>query len=871
MTDPCQIKQDTLLLAPAEQRSHADELTELRHIAVGRELHMMNLEKEVNELCQQRGDAARYPIELKQGTAAPKIKHQVAKAWGAAFGPSRSAHSLRQKDAVASRQTTKKLHAQVRESEERYRALFESINEGFCIIEKIEGKMGEPLDFRYIEANPAFAAHTGIYGVVGKTLRQVIPDEFEEWLLTYDTVCRTGEPIRFERGLVTQGRVLELHAFRVKDKARRRVGVSFKDITAQMRAEKLLRNNRDTFFNLIENAPFGLYIVDAQFCLRQVSAASQKVFSHVHPLIGRDFEEVLRLVWAEPFASEALGYFRHTLKTGEAYAAPNTTQQRNDVKDVESYDWKIERIVLPDGQFGVACYFYDVTERQRTQDVLRESEERYRNLFNSIDEGFCIIEMVFDESEQPVDYRFLEVNPMFEKQIGLRGVVGKRVRELVPDIEAFWIETYSKVALMGEPVRLTHQVKAMDILLDIYACRVGGSESRKVAVVFSNITERSRLERKTQEQANALIDLHRHKDEFLAMLSHELRNPLAPLSNAVHLLRLQNNEDPIQQQARGVIERQVGQLKHLVDDLLEVSRITTGKIQLRQEPIGLSDIVERAVETAQPLITQRRHQLTVTLSPQPIWLLADAARLEQVMVNLLTNAAKYTEEDGQLWLTVSQEGNTAIVRVRDTGVGIAPELLPCIFDLFTQATRSLDRSQGGLGIGLSLVRQLVELHGGTVEVNSVLWQGSEFVVRLPLMPASIPPLSLPSYETPQPLGKFSRVLVVDDNADAAQMLAMLLETSGHEVEMAYDGPNALKAALAFRPDVVLLDIGLPGLSGFEVAQQIRQQPALKGIVLVALTGYGHEADQRRSQEAGFDYHLIKPVDFDKVQKILASV
>ena len=244
MTDPDQIREDTLLPTPAGQRSRADEFTELHHILVGRELHILNLESEVNVLCQKQGDTARYPIRLEQGTATPKTKRLAVKARVAAFWQSRAARNLRQKEAVASRQATEELHAKVSESEERYRALFVSINEGFCIIEKMEAKAGEPLDFRYIEANPAFAAHTGIHGVVGKTLRQVIPDEFEEWLLTYDTVCRTGEPIRFERDLVSQGRVLELHAFPVKDGTRRRVGVSFRDITEQKRAEKLLREDR---------------------------------------------------------------------------------------------------------------------------------------------------------------------------------------------------------------------------------------------------------------------------------------------------------------------------------------------------------------------------------------------------------------------------------------------------------------------------------------------------------------------------------------------------------------------------------------------------------------------------------------------------
>jgi CheY-like chemotaxis protein len=277
------------------------------------------------------------------------------------------------------------------------------------------------------------------------------------------------------------------------------------------------------------------------------------------------------------------------------------------------------------------------------------------------------------------------------------------------------------------------------------------------------------------------------------------------------------------------------------------------------------------VETARPLMDQRGHELTVALPPQPIWLDADAARLEQVVVNLLTNAAKYTDKGGHIWLTVQQEGDECVLRLRDTGVGIAPELLPHIFDLFTQAERTLNRSKGGLGIGLALVQRLVEMHRGRVEVYSALGQGSEFVVRLPVVLAPAPqPPSTPT-ETAKPTGPSLRVLVVDDSVDTAQTMAMLLKASGHDIRTAHTGPAALEAALDFRPNVVMLDIGLPGLNGYEVAKRLRQQPVLHNIVLVAMTGYGQETDRQHSQEAGFDHHLVKPAEFSKVQQILATV
>ena len=391
-----------------------------------------------------------------------------------------------------------------------------------------------------------------------------------------------------------------------------------------------------------------------------------------------------------------------------------------------------------------------------------------------------------------------------------------------------------------------------------------------ILLAIEDVTERRQLER-AKMQAEVSADLHRRKDEFLAMLSHELRNPLAPIQNAVHILRLKNDDDPIQQQARTIIERQVGQMTALVNDLLDVSRITTGRIQLRQDRIVLQGVAERAVESTQSLIGQRKHTLSVSLRAEPIWVFADSARLEQMLVNLLNNAAKYTNEGGHIWLTIEKEDQEAVIRVRDTGVGIAPELLPRIFDLFTQANRTLDRSQGGLGIGLALVERIVSMHGGRVEAHSTLGQGSEFIVRLPSVEAPVAESQVPSAGTGATQGPSLRVLVVDDNFDAARTLAVLLKANGHQVEVAYDGPTAVEAARVYRPNLILLDIGLPRMDGFEVAKKIRHELDLGNVILVAMTGYGQEADKQHSMEVGFDYHLVKPADFNAVKQILASV
>jgi signal transduction histidine kinase/DNA-binding response OmpR family regulator len=362
-----------------------------------------------------------------------------------------------------------------------------------------------------------------------------------------------------------------------------------------------------------------------------------------------------------------------------------------------------------------------------------------------------------------------------------------------------------------------------------------------------------------------------HKNEFLSMLAHELRNPLAPIRNAVQILRMRGSGDAELESLQDMIDRQVQHLVRLVDDLLDVSRITRGKIRLVQEPVDLAVIVHRAVEISQPLIKTRGHELSVSLPTGPLHVQGDPVRLAQVVGNLLNNAAKYTPEGGKVWLSVQREGSQAVLSVRDTGVGIPHEMLASVFDLFTQVECSLDRSHGGLGIGLTLVRQLVELHGGRVQAfSSGPNQGSEFVVRLPALAVA----AVPARALEHPLGRLPaprrRVLVVDDNLDAAESLAVLLRLDGHEVHVYHDGPTAVAAADELKPEVVLLDIGLPEMNGFEVARRLRTHPDLTQTLLVAVTGYGQDQDLRRSREAGFDHHLVKPIDPATLQTIFGS-
>jgi len=377
-------------------------------------------------------------------------------------------------------------------------------------------------------------------------------------------------------------------------------------------------------------------------------------------------------------------------------------------------------------------------------------------------------------------------------------------------------------------------------------------------------------DRKLQE--DALRDADRQKDEFLAILAHELRNPLAPIRNALRLLQEDGDSSPTVATARGMIERQVLQMVRLVDDLMDVSRITQNRLVLKRERVTMTAILQSAVEATRPFIEDCRHELTLSLPPEPIFLEADPTRMTQVFGNLLTNAAKFMKPGGRIWISARLEGSEVAVTVRDAGIGIGPDMLGRVFEPFVQADRSLESSHGGLGIGLSLVHRLVELHGGTIEARSAgLDQGSEFIVHLPVFVAEKrEPRTNGNGKTVSGHQK-SRILVVDDNQDSAISLAMVLTLMGHETRTAHDGVEAVEVATEMRPDVVLLDIGLPRMNGYDAARKIRENPGGDAMFLIALTGWGQDEDKRRSAESGFDLHMVKPVDPVALESLLAGL
>ncbi len=502
----------------------------------------------------------------------------------------------------------------------------------------------------------------------------------------------------------------------------------------------------------------------------------------------------------------------------------------------------------------------DLTDRRRQEEMLRESEERFRLLVEAVKE-----------------YAIFMLDPegrVASWNVGAQNIKGYTAEEIIgrhfsvfypPDaIARHWPDHELRMARMtgrfeDEGWRIRKDGSRFWANVVITALYDHKGELRGFGKLTRDLTVRRQIE-----------DLQRNErrmNEFLAMLGHELRNPLSPLQSALDVLELKPDDPKASTWARGVFVRQVRHLSRLVDDLLDVSRITSGKVSLRFENVDLGRIVDETIDAMRPQIEARHHTLDLHLSATPLSVRGDPTRLAQIVSNLVTNAVKYTPEGGRIRVTAERDGDFAALTVADNGVGIAPELVPRMFDLFVQGERPLDRTQGGFGVGLTLVKRLAELHGGTAAgTSSGMGQGSEFLVRLPLRAEPLPQGAASASGSRQQ--RHFKVLVVDDNADVAQSIAMLLEILGHRVETAGNGVEALSRAPLFLPDMVVLDIGLPGMNGYEVARAMRAHPLLRHVVLVACTGYGQDEDRRRVQEAGFDHHLIKPAQLSDLEKIL---
>jgi PAS domain S-box-containing protein len=646
----------------------------------------------------------------------------------------------------------------------------------------------------------------------------------------------------------------------------------------------------DTLGRLFQRVPsFVLVLEGPQHRYALLNDAYRELFGD-RAQIGQPVERI----YPELRAQGVIDLLDRVYRTGERYEArgmqvdfldPATGTPRTRVLDFTYQPLRDER----DAVAGILVEGYEITARIDAERRLRESESKYRALFDRADEGFCVVEVLWDSAGSAADYRFLEVNQAFERESGMRNVVGRTLRECVPEVGSVWIERVGRAAATGEPVRHVDQAMSTGRWYEVHAFRYDEAWPSRVAMRFNNVTDKKRAEQalaaseerhralaeRLETALGALKEQDRRKDEFLAVLAHELRNPLAPLTSVVELMRMAPPQGDELLRLRGVLERQVRHLGRLVDDLLDVARIGAGKIQLRRVSVDLREVVRQAAEAAGDSFARAGLALALSLPDEPLVVDGDEVRLTQIVGNLLSNAAKYgTRGDapgGRVTVALRREQQQAVLEVADEGIGLPAELLPRLFTLFGQAEPLQRRAQDGLGVGLALVQRLVALHEGSVAAHSEgPDHGSRFTVRLPLLAAAA--RAEPSRPAPGEIPHEGEplALVVDDNRDAADSLAALLGLMGAQVRVAYDGWQGLQALQARAPHVVFLDIGMPGINGYETARRMRAATGTGAApLIVALTGWGQEADKAQAREAGFDLHLTKPASLEQVQQALA--
>ncbi len=664
----------------------------------------------------------------------------------------------------------------------------------------------------------------------------------------------------------------------------------FRDGTEHRRQEKLVKDAFDYASNILATQREPFLVLDKALRVVSANRSFYKVFRvEKDATEGRFVYDLGDGQWNIPRLRELL---EDVLPKNHAFEGFEVAHDFPSGVGHKTMLLNVRKVVRPGNNSElILLAIEDITERKQAQAAQRDSEVRYRRLFETAKDGILILDANTG--------KITDANAFMCGLTGMEAseILGKELHEIgmfkdVEENKAAFRELQRTGYLRHEHLPVQNR-RGEKVEVELIANVYHEGQSLVAQCNVRDISERSRLGKEVALQTAALAAQARGKDEFLAMLSHELRNPLAPIRSAVHLLRLQERGpggggNPIQQQAREIIERQVANLTRMVSDLSEVSRVVSGRIRLELQPVDLKQVVEHAIQTVAPLFEHRKHSVSVALCSESVWAQLDPARIEEVLVNLLNNAAKYTPDGGRIGVGCEHhvEGgqNYGLVRVRDNGVGIDPELLPRIFDLFTQGDRSLARSAGGLGIGLSLAQRLVVLHGGTIWAHSQgAGKGTEFTIKLPLIAA---PVGLPAFGEPPPsaqapatdgpggaVGKALRVLVVDDNVDLVTMLSGTLRHKGYSVQHAYTGTDGLRVARQWRPDIALLDIGLPGLDGYEVARRLRCDGAVAGSArmrLIAITGYGQESDVALAHEAGFDGHMVKPCDFDDLEKMMTA-
>ncbi|MEG4581988.1 ATP-binding protein [Microcoleus sp. MON1_C5] len=639
----------------------------------------------------------------------------------------------------------------------------------------------------------------------------------------------------------------------------------------RQRAEAALRESEDQSRNILESIAEAFLTLDETWRFTYANQFAEKLLDRTPgDLIGKNlWEEYPGLIGSE-FERIYWSAMRDRVPASITAFYPD-------------HDRWYELRTYPAAQ-GITVYFRNVTERIQAEAALRQSEERYRTLFESIDEGFCIIEMLFDANDTPIDYRFLETNPAFEQQTGLRQAVGRTVRQLVPDFEDHWIKIYAQVALTGEAVRLENGSEAMNRWFDVYACRTGQLEARKVAVVFKDISDRKRIEvereqilQREQTAREAAETANRIKDEFLAVLSHELRSPLNPILGWSKLLQHSKLDAAKTASALATIERNARLQSQLIDDLLDISRILSGKLSLNRMSVDLNMVISAALETVRLAAEAKSLQIQTTFSPSQGMIIGDSGRLQQVIWNLLSNAVKFTPEGGQITVRLTQTKTYAQIQVIDTGKGINPDFLPYVFEHFRQEDGATTRKFGGLGLGLAIARQIVELHGGRIWVESRgEGQGATFTVELPLWHTANPveEVAAGAEARSDELDLANlRVLVVDDERDSREFVAFVAEQAGAKVTAVGSAIEALQLLSTTPFDILLCDIGMPQMDGYMLVRQVRTLPPEQGgqIPAIALTAYAGDFDRKQALAAGFQHHVAKPVEANELVKAMLKL
>ena len=750
----------------------------------------------------------------------------------------------------------------LRRSEQKFRTLFESMDEGYCLIEMIFDADGRPADYRFLEINPAFEKHTGIRNAQGKRMREIAPDHEAHWFEIYGRVAVTGEAIRFENEAKDLGgRWFDVCAFRLGDHGSRKVAILFNDISDRKASEDALRASENRSRTILESITDGFFALDRHWRITYINAAGERFLNRTPgDLIGK-------VLWEEfpgTVGSEYERVYRRVVagRVGESFTAhyPN-------------FDRWYEVTAYP-APAGLSVYFRDVTAQKHIEERLRASEERRRLALDAAELGMWHVELATRVLQ--TDTRFRAIFGTTDEWTDYLQVFAVIHPDDLPAVQA----AVAAATRLEDPTpyaieyRIVHPNGSLRWVFAKGRTSIEGTGPSRRATSFNgtvaDITEQKKGEEERERLVARLQEQDQRKDEFLATLAHELRNPLAPIRNGLQIMRLAKGDAKATEQVRSMMERQLGQMVHLIDDLLDLSRISRGAIDLRKVRIELAKAIQLAIEATRPSIEQAGHELVIEVPPGPIFVDADLTRLAQVFSNLLNNAAKYTQRGGRIRLSVQHLGTEAVVSVQDNGIGIPPHMLQHVFEMFTQVDRHLERSQGGLGVGLSIVQRLVQMHGGSVEARSDgNGRGSEFVVRLPVALSLVRDKPPEEANLVRPIAHH-RILVVDDNVDAAMSLAMMLTMMGNETLTAHGGQEALNVAATFRPDVMFLDIGMPKLNGYEVCRRLRQEAWGKDMLVIALTGWGQDEDKRLSLEAGFDSHMVKPVLAPDLEKLLAG-